>query len=87
MSTAGPGHEVGRPAGGPWWRFVPRNKASGWLALAAGVVLAAQSVFFLVAYDFSFQSAIEVLVGLLGVALIVRSVDGLRVLDRQPSRP
>jgi hypothetical protein len=83
MSTAGSRREWGRPPEGPWWRFVPRNKASGWLSLIAGVVLAVQSVFFLVAYDVSFQSAVEVLVGILGVLLIVRSVDGLRVLARE----
>ncbi|MCF3962629.1 hypothetical protein [Streptomyces fuscigenes] len=87
MSNTGSGHEWGRPAEGPWWRFVPRNRASGWLSLVAGVLLTVQSVYFLVTYELSFQTAVEVFAGLLGVLLIVRSVDGLRVLDREPRRP
>ncbi|GHH82900.1 hypothetical protein GCM10018793_43640 [Streptomyces sulfonofaciens] len=78
-------HEWGRPAEGPWWRFVPRNRASGVLSLVAGVLLVGQSVLYLaLGGDSAGRTVLEVVVGVLGVLLVLRSVDGLRVLDRGP---
>jgi hypothetical protein len=75
--------EWGRSAGGPWWRFVPRNKTVGYLGAVAGIILLVQSVGILSpGHRSGLSVALEVIVGVIGVAQLIRSIDGLRVLHK-----
>lgn len=76
----------GRPAGGPWWRFVPRNRWAGALGVLAGVLLLVQAVAVLFDDPSGTQIVLETVCALLGFALLVQSVDGLRVLNRNANR-
>lgn len=74
----------GRPAGGPWWRFVPKSKAAGYVGLLAGVLLVVQSLVELVQGGNSgLRVVLEVVILVLGVALILQAVDGLRIRGRR----
>ncbi|MEU8950378.1 hypothetical protein [Streptomyces sp. NPDC048489] len=77
----------GRPAGGPWWRFVPRNRWVGSLGILAGVLLLVQAVVVLSDGPSGTQITLEAVCALLGCALLIQSVDGLRVLNRNADRP
>lgn len=76
----------GRPDGGPWWRFVPRNRFAGVLGILAGVLLLVQAVVILSDGPSGGQVVLEVVCALLACALLLRSVDGLRVLSRREGR-
>ncbi|MDX3075386.1 hypothetical protein [Streptomyces sp. MI02-7b] len=76
----------GRSADGPWWRFVPRNRWTGVLGLVAGILLVVQMMIVLVDRSSAGQTVFGVFLGLVGIALIVSGVDGLRVLNRHESR-
>ena len=76
----------GRPQDGPWWRFVPKNRLSGMLGILAGVLLLVQVVIVLSDGPSGGQVALEVVCALLACGLLLRSVDGLRVLGRREGR-
>jgi hypothetical protein len=77
----------GRPEEGPWWRFVPRTVSTGRLGIAVGVLMIAQCVLSLASgEDSTGVLVLEVVVGALGVAQLVRSIDGLRVPRRREER-
>ncbi|WP_405585422.1 hypothetical protein [Streptomyces sp. NBC_01190] len=83
MST-GNARSWGHPAGGPWWRFVPRSRTAGYLGIVAGVLVAVQAAVVLVGGadggNSTATTVLEVVLVVLGVASVVRGVDGLRVL-------
>jgi hypothetical protein len=65
-------------------RFVPRDKAVGCLGVVVGILLLVQSVAILSSGHRSGLSvALEVVVGVLGVAQLIRSIDGLREMERR----
>lgn len=73
----------GRSEEGPWWRFVPRNRTAGMLGILAGVLLLAQAVIVLSEGAPAGRIALEAVCALFACALLFRSVDGLRVLNRR----
>ncbi len=87
VSAPGTGQQWGRPQGGPWWRFVPRSTAVGWLTLVSGVMLVVAAALSLLDHPSSGVTVLEVVIGVLGLAQIVRAIDGLRVLRARDTAP
>lgn len=74
--------EWGKPAGGPWWRFVPKSPAIGYLELIVGIFFIVQEVVYLVtgADRGTAQAVLQALLAVLGVGAVIRAIDGLRIL-------
>ena len=83
--TRNPAHHAGRPAGGPWWRFVPPSSAVGYAAMAVAFVLLVQALAKL--FDSARHPvpvlALEGVVAVVSVAWLAQSADGLRILHRR----
>jgi hypothetical protein len=77
--------EWGKPAEGPWWRFIPRSPALGWLELLAGVLLVLQEIWGLTAGTDRSSSAsiLQAVAAILGLAMIIRAIDGLHILHQR----
>ena len=82
--------EWGRPAQGPWWRFVPWSQAMGYVTAVVGFALLAEALSSLLTggdRNSGLGVAVEVVLAVVSVVLIVQSVDGLRILrDRRARR-
>lgn len=84
----GMAHDWGHPRGGPWWRFVPWSTGMGYVSLAVGFVLLAESLSSLLrGYGNSaFGTVVEVVLAAIALMMIVQSVDGLQVLWQRRHR-
>ncbi|MFJ5220980.1 hypothetical protein ACIP98_40800 [Streptomyces sp. NPDC088354] len=71
-----------RPADGSWWRFVPRSRWTGILSIVAGALLVVEMIVALINHPSPGAAVFSVLLGLVGCALIVSTVHGLRVLNQ-----
>ncbi|MER6443393.1 hypothetical protein ABT275_45070 [Streptomyces sp. NPDC001185] len=65
---------------------MPRNRWAGALGVLAGVLLLVQAVAVLFDDPSGTQIVLETVCALLGCALLVQSVDGLRVFNRNAKR-
>jgi hypothetical protein len=68
----------------PWWRFTPRNVGTGYLSLAAAVLLLIWSGVDLANGDLDRGRIIlNVVIAVLGLLMLIRSVTGLQKLHRR----
>lgn len=83
--TKSPAHQAGRPADGPWWRFVPRSSAVGYAAVAIAFLLLVQALakLFDAAHHPVPVLTLEAVVAAVSVAWMAQSMDGLRILRRR----
>lgn len=79
--------EWGKPADGPWWRFIPKSPGLGYLELVLGIFFIVQETVYLAdgADRSTVQAVLQALLAVLGVAMIIRSIDGLRILRARRS--
>jgi hypothetical protein len=79
--------EWGKPAGGPWWRFVPKSPALGYLELFLGIFFIVQEIVYLAtgADRGTAQAVLQAILAVVGVAAVIRSIDGLRILRARRS--
>jgi hypothetical protein len=79
--------EWGKPADGPWWRFIPKSPGLGYLELIVGIFFILQEIFYLAtgADRGTAQAVLQAILAVLGVAAVIRSIDGLRILHARRS--
>ncbi|WP_432042033.1 hypothetical protein [Streptomyces cadmiisoli] len=70
----------------PWWRFIPANRGAGVLHILAGILVMVQAVTVLLAGASREWTVFEGFILLVGCALLLQGVDGLRALGSARSR-
>jgi hypothetical protein len=72
------------PAEDPWWRFTPRNLASGYLSLFAALICLAWSGWSLLGGRIGARATVFfALFAVVSVVMLVQSTSGLKVLLRR----
>jgi len=72
------------PADDPWWRFTPRNLASGYLSLFAALLCLAWSAWSLLGGGIGTRATVFFAVlAVVSVLLLVQSASGLKVVLRR----